>query len=188
MRLNVNFGDVRMPERFWLKTTPCPMSGCWLWTAAHLPYGYGMFDRKLAHRTAYLKLVGDVPEGLELDHLCKLTCCVNPLHLEPVTHLVNVQRKIVQVETHCKNGHEFTPENTRTSFVNRRHGKQLRRTCRECNAKHTRDTRAKLTENGICIRCKTAPAIPDRDACAVCLKSERERVKAWASKRAGGPQ
>lgn len=71
-------------------------SGCWLWTGAKASNGYGSVSHggsiHSAHRLVYRLLVGDVPDGLQLDHLCRTPSCVHPMHLEPVTPLVNVQR------------------------------------------------------------------------------------------------
>lgn len=73
-------------------------SDCWLWTGGRAGRGdlYGQFwyggTQGLAHRFSYETLVGPVPEGLELDHLCRVQHCVNPTHLEPVTPAVNIQR------------------------------------------------------------------------------------------------
>jgi HNH endonuclease len=90
-------------ERFWAKINkggPIPehrsdLGPCWLWTAA-TNYGYGVFriDRRsiYAHRYAYELLVGPIPDGLQLDHLCRVPPCVNPTHLEPVTHRENILR------------------------------------------------------------------------------------------------
>jgi len=125
-----NFLDERLPIRFWDKVQPEPMSGCWLWTAAHYPNGYGTIridgtpGRMVsAHRLAYEMLVGPISNGLEIDHRCRQRCCVNPAHMEPVTHAENVRRQGAAI-SHCKRGHEFTPENTQ-----RHHG---RRQCRAC--------------------------------------------------------
>ena len=89
---------------------------CWLWTAGVNASGYGKFGREptgpeLAHRVAYELLVGPIPDGLVLDHLCRVRICVNPAHLEPVTSGENT-RRACRGRTHCKRGHEFTPENT----------------------------------------------------------------------------
>ena len=118
-------------ELFWAKVEKT--ATCWLWTASvdHAGYGqFGVHPRKVgAHRYAYQALVGPIPEGLELDHLCRVRRCVNPAHLEPVTHAVNMQRgdsfsSRKARQTHCIHGHEFTPENTR----------RTKRGTRECKA------------------------------------------------------
>jgi len=89
-------------ERFDAKWTPEPNTGCWLWTASTNKNGYGQFrfgsqvdgtrTMVLAHRWAYEHLVGPIPEGLQLDHLCRAPWCVNPEHLEPVTSRENTVR------------------------------------------------------------------------------------------------
>lgn len=88
--------------------------GCWEWTAA-TTQGYGVMGKGAGivrgHRAMYELFVGSVPEGLELDHLCRNRACVRPSHLEAVSHQVNIQRAY-GLKTHCNYGHEFTPENT----------------------------------------------------------------------------
>lgn len=124
-------------ERFWAKVEKARK--CWLWTGAHSPVGYGQFwvgpGRKWmpAHRFAYEYFVAPIPAGLEVDHLCRNPPCVNPAHLEVVTSRENVLRSDGVAakngaKTHCINGHEFTPENTRVYLF--RGG--WHRACREC--------------------------------------------------------
>jgi hypothetical protein len=95
--------------------------------------GYGRHaDRSgevLAHRSTYVAAYGSVPAGLEIDHTCRNRKCVNPQHLEAVTHAENV-RRAAEARTHCKNGHEYTPENTYLRPASPRGG---RRQCRACN-------------------------------------------------------
>jgi len=82
-----------LPLRFWSKVYADP-SGCWLW-ASSLGRGYGLFWLKRylpAHRLSYECLVGPIPEGLTLDHLCRVRRCLNPLHLEAVTLRENILR------------------------------------------------------------------------------------------------
>ena len=108
-------------ERFWEKVEKS--ATCWLWTSAINWGGYAKFrigKRDVyAHRWAYEHIVGPIPEGMDLDHLCRVRRCVRPDHLEPVTHQENVLRgegiaaRQAQ-KTHCPKGHEYTPENTRT--------------------------------------------------------------------------
>jgi len=117
----VNFLDERLPMRFWDKVIPEPNSGCWIWTAASCPKGYGRIsiDRspRMVHRVAYTALVGAIPDGLHLDHLCRTPSCCNPVHLEPVTNAVNTARGLAGInnltKTHCPSGHPYSTENTR---------------------------------------------------------------------------
>lgn len=107
--------------RFEAKFEPEPMSGCWLWLAAVDYNGYGRFyingSVHRAHRVAFAHFIGPIPEGLEIDHRCRQRCCVNPDHLEAVTHQQNMHRGDtvcagLAERTHCKSGHRFTKENT----------------------------------------------------------------------------
>lgn len=118
-------------ERFWSKVEKT--DGCWLWTGALNGGGYGRFNvgrRLYAHRAAYLMFVGPIPDGLQIDHLCRVRHCVNPDHLEPVTHAENVRRGEVgtreRMRTHCPHGHEYTEANT---YVHPRDGS---RKCMAC--------------------------------------------------------
>lgn len=108
-------------------------SGCWRWIGTITTSGYGQFrvgdKRCMAHRVAYEMKFGNIPDGLELDHLCRNRWCVNPNHLEPVTHKENMRRSPISTggKTHCKRGHEFTEENTRLE------GKSRKRVCIKCD-------------------------------------------------------
>ena len=110
--------DKKTFERFWSKVKKTDY--CWEWTAS-LRRGYGQFSLNgkqiTAHRFSYELVNGKIPKELELDHLCRNHSCVNPDHLEAVTHRENILRgetlqAINARKTHCIQGHEFTPENT----------------------------------------------------------------------------
>ena len=127
--------STRSDERFDAKWIPEPNTGCWLWVGTTSPNGYGRFWSKgrlaYAHRHAYERWVGPIPDGLQLDHLCRVRCCVNPGHLEAVTCRENLLRGETfqaanAAKTHCIRGHEFTPENTHV----RKGGGRDCRTCR----------------------------------------------------------
>jgi hypothetical protein len=128
-----------LPERIESKIMPEPNSGCWIWLAYLAPFGHGRikFEGRMreAHRVVYELIKGPVPEGLELDHLCKLPCCVNPDHLEPVTHAVNMRRSKPGQKTHCINGHEYNEKNTYWWRGTSRH-------CRACDLeRHRKETK-----------------------------------------------
>lgn len=130
-------------ERFWAKVEKT--NECWLWTARKNDAGYGDFwlskakEHYRAHIMSYELLVGPVPEGLELDHLCRVRHCVNPTHLEAVTHKVNCLRGDSPLahharKTHCPQGHEYTEENTRMVDTHTGKGRQ----CRTCHRDRAR--------------------------------------------------
>jgi hypothetical protein len=148
------FGDVRLPERFWSKVQPCPMTGCWLWTSAFTVDDYGVFwvgpaERSARiHRLAYELLVGPIPEGLTIDHLCRVRSCCNPTHLEPVTNRENQLRGLTfgarnASVTHCPAGHEYNKKNTR---VGRNPGDRPCRVCRACQRSHQKAFKARRKE------------------------------------------
>jgi hypothetical protein len=120
-------------ERITLKLDKAT-SECWLWTGARNRGGYGVVRgddgrARILHRLVYELLVGPVPDGLDLDHLCRVRHCCNPTHLEPVTRQTNVDRGTyaagVQRRESCSRNHPFTPENTKTT-------RRGTRTCRTC--------------------------------------------------------
>lgn len=123
-------------ERFWGRVNKT--DACWLWTGK-TRNGYGVFqwgprsDVKCtgAHRYGYTLAKGEIPEGLVLDHLCRVPLCVNPDHLDPVTNGENVLRGIgpsaqARYRTHCPQGHAYDDANTRYST-------QGHRACRACD-------------------------------------------------------
>ena len=127
------------PEvRFWGKVDKT--QDCWIWTAG-TRRGYGHFWSSgkdiSAHRFSYELLVGKIPDGLQLDHLCRNRVCVNPDHLEPVTLQENLRRgngnkkatkaaaQKRRMQTECKRNHPYNEENT----YKRPDGG---RDCREC--------------------------------------------------------
>jgi HNH endonuclease len=122
---------------------PLSASACWDWTGGITGNGYGYIyldgrgtPRVAAHRVAYELLVGPIPPGLQIDHLCRNRRCVNPLHLEVVTQTENVRRGANHWRnlTHCKYGHPLDGWSAG------------RRYCRECtrrrNREHMRRVRA----------------------------------------------
>lgn len=121
---------------------------CWPWTGWHAS-GYPVIDvsrprrrKRGAHVVVYELLVGPVPDGLELDHLCRNIGCVNPAHLEPVTHAENVRRGHAgrvnatrqQAKTHCPAGHPYDAANTAI-------GTRGERKCRACHRERARERR-----------------------------------------------
>ena len=131
-------------RRLWEGLVPGP-NGCWTWTGRTNDNGYGVLevgsrvDRTkgpvLIHRLAYELGKGPIPDGLEIDHLCRNRRCANISHLEAVTHIVNVHRGNVTVyvpleiaaNQSCKHEHKFTVENTYCDPKGKLH-------CRRCNA------------------------------------------------------
>ena len=118
-------------------------TGCWLWTGPTGTNGYGTWwvkgdidNGRPAHRVIYETLTGaPVPKGLELDHLCRDRSCVNPAHVEPVTHKQNCLRgKGLMArnarKTHCPRGHLLSGSNVRV-YIGRRWTERI---CRACNA------------------------------------------------------
>ena len=161
-----------LPLRYEQKVTVLD-SGCWEWTGCKIWNGYGrihqIIDGKrkmiLAHRAVYEILVGPIPEGLTLDHLCRNRSCVNPAHLEAITMRDNVLRGVGPTainarKTHCINGHllpasrkcreclrKGTPiGRPHTSHCPRGHLKVITSTglwyCRECGVERERKRRA----------------------------------------------
>jgi hypothetical protein len=131
-------GRIPIEERLWPQVEKT--ESCWLFKGPLNWLGYGEVyiggKTKHVHRVVYELMVGPIPNGLSIDHLCRVRHCVNPAHLEPITTRENVLRGIGITaqnarKTHCKRGHEFTPENT---YVFPSGG----RACRTCRLMHSR--------------------------------------------------
>lgn len=136
-------------DRLLDKISPEPNTGCWLWTAALDRKGYGTIKTGSltdgtrmtyrAHRVCYTLLVGDIPGDLELDHKCRVRCCVNPAHLEPVTTRINLLRGNTITannasKTHCPFGH-----NLAEAYRYQHRSGSVYRQCRECRRKGGRN-------------------------------------------------
>jgi HNH endonuclease len=131
--------EAAMRLRFWSKVDKCAPNGCWQWIGRLSYAGYGQFyvgDRCFRpHRTSYEWERGPIPDGLELDHLCRNRGCVNPDHLEAVTHKENVRRgRALEVMlarkravTHCPKGHPYEGDNLWTNSRGHRWCKTCRR-------------------------------------------------------------
>ncbi len=145
-------------------------NGCWLWIGGLDRKGYGVTYWKgrsqKVHRVVYEELAGQIPHGLQLDHLCRVRNCVNPAHLEPVTLAENVRRGNSglqnRTKTHCPRGHEYTPDNTYLCA-------QGKRSCKACRETEERKQRRR--------ELFTDPA----------RRAQRAAyLKAWKAKQKGG--
>lgn len=170
-------------KRFWAKVQKTDT--CWLWTATKTPSGYGSLllcsgvGWKMdiyAHRASWEMHNGrPVPDDFDVDHLCRNTSCVNPDHLEAVPHAVNIIRGQLcnRLKTHCKNGHEFTPENTYTL------PSKVGRFCRTCERARAQVRRRARKPNPVRAECHPDRPHLSRGLCSACY--QRARI---ASKKA----
>lgn len=120
-------------------------NGCWIFTGSRTHRGYGQIGTGVGkkhgatHRIAYEYFRVEIPDGLQLDHLCRVRACCNPWHLEPVTNAVNKERSrgfVEDMHPACKAGHPWTPENTYRAPNGTRH-------CRVCGNARTRAYKAR---------------------------------------------
>jgi hypothetical protein len=149
MPQGANQRKITFAERYDKYAFPEPNTGCFIWMGSINQHGYGRLHvgyksdgtRKsaLAHRAAYEHFVGPIPEGLQLDHKCRLRCCVNPEHLEPVTNQENTKRGLGPKQlrdrqlskTHCPQGHPYFGDNLLLDKKGRRCWICRRRTTKE---------------------------------------------------------
>lgn len=143
-------------ERVWSHVSPDPNSGCWLWDASLDGRGYGQINvgyvgggktrrviLRRSHRVMYELVKGPIPDGMPLDHLCRVRSCINPDHLEPVTTAENLRRGTSSAAvsaraakiTHCVNGHPFSGANLSMDTVR---GKPRQRVCLTCRRERQR--------------------------------------------------
>lgn len=122
-------------SRFWSRANKGEI-GCWNWSGTINTYGYGVL--KIAgvtfgaHRVSFTLAHGAIPDGLQIDHMCKNTACVNPYHLRAVTQAENNPNV---AKTHCPRGHEYTADNLRLRTRSGRTGRE----CRECTRQQLRE-------------------------------------------------
>lgn len=135
-----------LPERIAAKIT-VDATGCWLWTGYKIRgYGQVHFDKRkhLAHRLMYQLVVGPIPAGYQVDHLCRTPSCVNPNHLEAVTQRTNIARSSHKMATamasdRCIHGHPLVAANIRWG----KGARANRRNCRECDRINCRARQAR---------------------------------------------
>jgi hypothetical protein len=171
-RVGPPLGGRPYEERFWVKVDkngPVPeyrpeLGPCWIWKGATSARGYGNFGnqpKKISHRIAYELMVGAIPEGTEIDHLCRVRACCNPKHLEPVTRKVNQLRGLSPTglnaaKDQCVNEHPFDEINTRIT-------PKGRRDCRACCRERVRKVRAKRKQG--------AAGQPRKRSCRTCSRT-----------------
>ena len=193
-----------LEQRFWAKVVKDgPLwngTPCWLWQGAGDRTGHGQFFLRrrengsqewvYAHRFAYERLVGLIPDGLVVDHQCNNPPCVNPVHLKPMTNVENVMRGSSPLAkharaTHCPKGHPYDLVNT---YFEPGGG----RGCKTCRAESVRQqfiknggvqiTAAHRKAQGLCVWC-TAPVVNGKTKCHSCLAKDAARAREDRRKR-----
>lgn len=121
-------------------------NGCWEWTGKRQPNGYARISvngrQQLVHRVMYERIVGPIPEGLVIDHLCRNRACVRPGHLEPVTIAENLIRGDSNAhKTHCPQGHPYSGDNLYVENAGKAWAKRRCRTCKRDQTARRRNGR-----------------------------------------------
>lgn len=139
-------------ERFWSRVNKT--KSCWIWTGYISPKGYGecYFKGKTcrAYRVSFEMVNGPIPDGMEIDHLCRNRACVNPEHLEAVSKRENILRGVCppainRRKKKCNNGHEYNAENTMIS----KRGSRVCRLCKVAEGIRGR-ARKRLKKHAVC--------------------------------------
>jgi hypothetical protein len=191
-----------LSDRFWAKVNKT--DGCWIWTAAKQPLGYGSlgptYQERRAHRFSWLLANGPIPEGAWVLHRCDNPSCVRPDHLFLGDSRANVldmhakgrDRNGNESLTHCLRGHEFNEQNTRVT-------KGGGRSCRVCMREHFKkynatkraERRRQLArehlEMGLCRTCPR-PIVPGLNYCRVCHERRNELRRRHVAKKAAGDE
>ncbi len=121
-----DYGDQRLPPRFWAKVLRDENTGCWLWMGGKTRSGYGVVytgnsrannSQTTSHRHAYNMLVARIEDGLDADHQCKVRACCNPDHIRPVTRRQNLDNSnsistVNRLKEECPAGHRYSADNT----------------------------------------------------------------------------
>lgn len=155
--------------------------GCWLWEGSHDQHGYGKIEyptgkKVFVHRVGYELLVGPIPGGLVIDHLCRVHNCWNPAHLEPVTSEENVRRGIGRLhnilKTHCPRGHPYDEKNT---YITASGG----RACKTCTAVASRDAMRKAADRieTTCLDCGVKLRTPTSKRCRSCAARHHNQLR-----------
>jgi hypothetical protein len=175
------------PREYWRNRIKIePISGCWLWTSMLKPDGYGYWRRRdenrgrSAHAVIWEEQNGPIPTGMELDHRCRRRGCVNPGHLEPVTHAENC-RRAAEARTHCQRGHAFSAANT---IVDTSGGRRCRQCIKQRRAEYWQRKKLGLVRPPSTTHCRRGHAFSEANTiveksgarkCRTCYRAAQRR-------------